>query len=68
MNGNALTDWYARQTPRDQLVLRIGAAVVVVLVLLLVLLPLHRSLAQAREQVAAQKDTLQWMRQVGPML
>lgn len=68
MNLGTLTVWYARQTERDRLVLRIGAFVVCAILLLwLVLLP-QRALERARENVARQQQLLDYMRQVGPTL
>jgi len=64
----ALRNWYERQSPRDQLVLRWGMAAAVLILLMAVLLPLQRSVAQARKQVAGKQADLQWMRSMGPAL
>jgi len=64
----ALRNWYEKQSSRDQLVLRWGVAAVVLILLLTLLLPLQRSVAQARRQVAAKQVDLQWMRSMGPAL
>jgi type II secretory pathway component PulM len=68
MSAGTLTAWYARQSPRDQRVLRIGAIVVAAILLLwLVLLP-QRALNRARANLADQQELLGYMRQVGPVL
>lgn len=64
----ALTGWYSRQSERDQRVLRWGAIAAGVIVLAGILLPLQRSLSQARERVAQQQEDLAWMRQMAPTL
>jgi len=64
----ALSDWYARQSERDQRVLRWGGMAVLVIVVALVMLPLQRSLSQARARVAQQQADLSWMRQMAPTL
>jgi type II secretory pathway component PulM len=64
----AFTDWYARQSERDQRVLRWGGTAAGVILLVAVLLPLQRSLNQARERVAQQQADLAWMRQMAPTL
>jgi len=64
----ALRNWYERQSPRDQLVLRWGMATAALILLMAVLLPLQRSVAQARKQVAGKQADLQWMRSMGPAL
>jgi general secretion pathway protein M len=68
MNPGALTLWYAKLTPRDQRILRIGAAAVVIILLLWLVLPLHRNLTQAGEHLRQQQEDLEWMRGVGPTL
>lgn len=64
----ALSDWYSRQSERDQRVLRWGGMAALVIVLALVLLPLQRNLSQARARVAQQQADLAWMRQMAPTL
>jgi type II secretory pathway component PulM len=64
----ALSDWYARQSEKDQRVLRWGGIAALVIVLAMVLLPLQRSLSQARVRVAEQQADLAWMRQMAPTL
>lgn len=68
MKLDSLRNWYERQSQRDQLVLRWGAAAAVLILLVAVLLPLQRNLAQARKQVAGKQADLQWMRSMGPAL
>jgi type II secretory pathway component PulM len=64
----AFTDWYSRQSERDQRVLRWGGLAAGAIVLLLVLLPLQRSLFAARARVAQQQADLAWMNQMAPTL
>lgn len=64
----AISDWYARQSERDQRVLFWGGMAVGIIVLALILLPLQRNLAKARERVAQQQADLAWMRQMAPTL
>lgn len=64
----AFTDWYARQSERDQRVLRWGGIVAGVIILAGILLPLQRNLSQARARVAQQQTDLAWMRQMAPTL
>ena len=68
MRLDALRNWYERQSSRDQLVLRWGVAAAVLILLVAILLPLQRSVTQARRQVAAKQADLQWMRSMGPAL
>jgi general secretion pathway protein M len=68
MNASALTDWYARQSPRDQRILLSGVAVVAAILLLwLALLP-QRAVTRARQNATSQQELLDYMRQVGPAL
>jgi general secretion pathway protein M len=64
----AFSDWYSRQSERDQRVLLWGGIAAVVIVLLLILLPLQRSLSRARAHVGEQQADLAWMRQMAPTL
>lgn len=68
MSTDTLGNWYAKQSPRDQRILRLGALVVAAIVLLwLVLLP-QRALDRARAERTARQELLDYMRQVGPVL
>lgn len=64
----SLTNWYERQSERDQRVLRWGSVIVVVMVILGVLVPLQRALSKARTHVAQQQADLVWMRSMAPTL
>jgi type II secretory pathway component PulM len=64
----AFSDWYSRQSERDQRVLRWGGIAVGIIVLVLVLLPLQRNLSQVRARVVQQQADLAWMRQMAPTL
>jgi type II secretory pathway component PulM len=68
MRLDALSVWYAKQAPRDQRILRIGAVAVVAMLLVLILVPLQRSLAQARAQLRQQQQDLEWMTRQQPTL
>lgn len=68
MSAAALTEWYARQSRRDQQVLLAGVIIVALgLLLWLALLP-QRAVTRARAEVASQQQLLDYMRQVGPTL
>jgi type II secretory pathway component PulM len=68
MNLDTFNIWFARQSVRDQLILKVGTLVLaVVLLLLLVLLP-QRALGRASDTIDDQKQLLDYMRQVGPAL
>ncbi len=68
MSIAALTGWYRTLAPRDQRILRIGAPLVCLIIAAWILLPLHRSLSEARAQLRQQQADLDWMRKVGPTL
>lgn len=68
MNSAAFTAWYEKLAPRDQRILRYGAVAVGVIVLLWVLIPLQRSLGQARERLRQQQEDYEWMRRQAPTL
>ena len=68
MKASALTGWYVRQSPRDQRILLIGAALVAAFVLLWVALLPQRALSRARQGITSQQELLDYMRQVGPTL
>lgn len=68
MSTAALTEWYARQSRRDQQVLLASVIIVALgLLLWLALLP-QRAVTRARAEVASQQQLLDYMRQVGPTL
>ena len=60
--------WFASLSAREQLIVRIGAVVVVVLVLLGLILPLNRNIAQARQRVTAKQADLAFIQSVTPRL
>lgn len=60
--------WFASLSAREQLIVRIGAVVVVVLVLLGLILPLNRNIAQARQRVTAKQADLAFIQSVTPQL
>lgn len=64
----AMRNWYEAQSARDQRILRWGAVAAVVILLAALLLPLQRSLIQARQQLEKQQSDLQWMRSMAPTL
>lgn len=63
MKFDALTQWYGKQAPRDQRILRYGAFAVAAILLVWILLPLQRNLVQARERLRQQQQDLAWMQQ-----
>lgn len=68
MSANALQTWYAKQNPRDQRILVIGAVVVgVVLLVWLAMLP-QQAVKRAEAELASQQELLDYMRKVGPAL
>jgi type II secretory pathway component PulM len=68
VSGAGLSAWFARQSPRDQRILRIGALLFgAILLVWLALLP-QQALTRARARNDAQQELLQFMRQVGPAL
>lgn len=64
----AFSGWYARQSERDQRVLKWGGIAAGVIVFAAILLPLQRNLSQTRERVTQQQQDLAWMRQMAPTL
>ncbi len=68
MSRNALTVWYARQTARDQRVLVIGGAVVVIGLLLWAAWLPQSALGKTHTKIDDQQQLLAYMRQVGPTL
>jgi len=68
MNLGPLSVWYVKLSPRDKRILRIGCVAVGLILALWIMLPLHRNLTLAREQLRQQQEDLDWMRGVGPTL
>lgn len=68
MNMAALTDWYGRQSARDQRVLQVGAVAVALILLAGLYLMPQRALDKARNTLETRRDLLAYMRQVGPSL
>lgn len=68
MSMNALGDWFAKQSDRDQRIVVIGGVLVaMVLLVWLALLP-GRAAARAEAKVEDQQQLLAYMRSVGPAL
>ncbi len=66
--SSAITEWYARQSVRDQRILVAGIAIVaLVLLVWLALLP-QRAVARAQATIEDQRQLLEYMRRVGPTL
>lgn len=64
---NALKAWYAGLKERDRRMVLAGGVVVALLVLVGgILLPLHSSVAAARDRLETQRDDLAWMQQNAP--
>jgi general secretion pathway protein M len=68
MNREQILNWYTTLSPRDQRVLQIGSAVVVLMLVAGLLLPLHRNVSEATARLQQQQQDLQWMQSVGPLL
>jgi len=64
----AILNWFHAQTPRDQRVALIGAAVAVIVLLCAVFIPLDTSVARASARVQRKQSDLAWMRAVAPQL
>ena len=61
---NALKSWYARLKERERKMVLAGGILIAALVLVGgILMPLHASVAAARDHVEAQRDDLAWMQQ-----
>ena len=60
----SIQNWYANQTPREQIIVALMALVAVgALLYLLVIDPLMSGIASRESSIAAQKEDLQWMKQ-----
>jgi type II secretory pathway component PulM len=60
----SIQNWYANQTPREQIIVAVTALVAVgALLYLLVIDPLRTGIAARESSIAAQKEDLQWMKQ-----
>jgi general secretion pathway protein M len=68
MKLDALASWYAKVSPREQRILRMGAVGVVVILLLWIMWPLQRKLNAADALRRQQQEDLAWMRGVAPTL
>jgi len=66
---NALQSWYRGLKERERKIVLAGGIVLAILVLFGgILMPLHSSVAAARERVEAQRDDLAWMQQNAPAI
>ncbi|HTQ35703.1 MAG TPA: type II secretion system protein M [Steroidobacteraceae bacterium] len=63
-----LLDWYGKLPPRDRRILLAGAVAAGLILILLIVLPLQRSLDQARDHLRQQQQDLAWMQRIGPTL
>jgi general secretion pathway protein M len=68
MNRQQILNWYTTLSPRDQRVLQIGGAALVLMLVVGLLLPLHRSVSESKAKLQQQQQDLEWMRSVGPLL
>jgi general secretion pathway protein M len=68
MSRSGVATWYARQSVRDQRVLVIGGALVVLGVLIWLALTPQRALDRTQADIDSQQQLLAYMRQVGPTL
>jgi general secretion pathway protein M len=60
--------WYQNLSERDRRIVLIGGIVVIVLVILGIVLPLNRSIAQARQRVTVKQGDLAFIQGVAPQL
>lgn len=60
--------WYANLSERDRRIVSIGGVVVIVLVILGILLPLNRSIVQARQRVSTKQGDLAFIQSAVPQL
>lgn len=65
---NGLRAWYANLADRERRVVNIGAVVTLVLVLLGIILPLNRTLVQARQRVVTKQADLAFIQSAAPEL
>jgi len=63
-----MREWYAGLAERERLFVNIGAVAAVVLILLGVVLPLNRSIAQARQRVTNKQADLAFIQQAAPQI
>ena len=63
-----LQKWYRGLEERERLFVNIGAVVVIVLILASVILPLNRSIFQARQRIAAKQVDLAYIQSATPQL
>ncbi len=65
---DTLLNWFRAQSPRDQRVAAIAAAVLALLVIFGIFVPLDTSVARANARVQRKEADLAWMRSVAPQL
>ena len=61
-----LVQWFGSLSPRDQRIVRLGAAAAIVILLVALLLPLQRALSSAQSRVERKQADLAWMRAAAP--
>jgi len=60
----SIQDWYANQTPREQIIVAIAAVVSIAgLLYFLAIEPLNSGIVARQASIAAQREDLQWMKQ-----
>jgi len=64
----ALLQYFARLSPREQRIARVGAAVAALLLVLAVVLPLQRHVGAVEQRVERKRDDLVWLRSMAPQL
>lgn len=65
---DALLQYYARLSEREQRLVRLGAVAAGVLLILAVLLPLQRHVTAVQQRVEQKRDDLVWLRSMAPQL
>jgi general secretion pathway protein M len=64
----ALLDYYARLSGREQRIALVGAVTAAILLLLAILLPLQRHVGELQQRVERKRSDLIWLRSMAPQL
>ena len=64
----ALLQYYARLSGREQRIALAGAAAAIILLLLAIVLPLQRHVGELNQRVERKRDDLVWLRSMAPQL
>jgi general secretion pathway protein M len=64
----ALLQYYARLSEREQRILLVGGVAALVLIILAILMPLQRHVGELTQRVEQKRDDLVWLRSMAPQL